>query len=168
MRWDTYIVTALLSTLVIAIGTGYVIGEHPRARRAGLVTIFGMAAIPVAIVLHNALSALIGGEEAVSFLIGTIVAPAAVTLGTLALAYQLRGSAPVAATGFAVAGLGLLVFPLYVLAAFLASALGGEIARGGAFEAIVLPASLVALVGGSIVVSFGLAASAGRHQPAAL
>jgi hypothetical protein len=158
MRWEIYIVTALIATLVIAVETIYIMQEHPRARRAGLVSVFGIVLFPVAIVLHNVLSALMRGEEAVSFILGVLVAPAAITFGTLGVAYLIADRMPLVAVGFTLAGVGLLALPAYVLSAVVVSAMGAEMARDGLFEAIALPASLVALAGGVIVVAFALAA----------
>jgi hypothetical protein len=58
-----------------------------------IVAVIATAAFPLAIVLHNVLSAFIGGEEAVSFVIALLVAPGFIAAGTLGVALTLSRDA---------------------------------------------------------------------------
>lgn len=157
MSWQVYVLGLMLASLVIGAEAAYATREGTRGRRSALVTMFGIAALPVAIVLHNLTSAVIDGEETVSFIVGVVVAPAAITLGTSGLALALRRDRLVLAAGFAIFATGLAVFPLFFIALLVSAAAGSPIETTGAVEALLLPVSLIAVTAGLIVAAFALA-----------
>jgi hypothetical protein len=151
MRWEIYIVAVMLASLVIAVEAVYAMANYHRARTFGLITVIGVVAFPVAVVVHNVLSAMLGTDEAVSFILGALIAPAAVTIGALGVAFALRGVQAVASAGFAIFGAGLAIFPLYVLAILVLTTVGGEVPSQEAFAATMLPVSLAVITAGVIV-----------------
>jgi hypothetical protein len=157
MRWDVYVVTVMLVSLVIAGETVYAMSNHHRTRTFGLITVLGVVAFPVAVLIHNVLSAMLGTDEAVSFVLGAVIAPAAITIGALGVAFALRGVQAVASAGFAIFGTGLAIFPLYLLAILVLTTVGGEVPSQEAFAATMLPVSLAVITAGVIVSAFGLA-----------
>jgi hypothetical protein len=149
MPWSLFIPVVLLAALAIGIEIVVAMSDHPAIRPVGLIAIFGVVVFPVAIVVHNAVSAFIGGEEAVSFILGLVVAPAAITLGTIGVAVRLWDEGATALfLGFAAAGAGMAMFAAYLLVGFVASALlRTDIAGPGAEIAFLAVAGLVILAG---------------------
>lgn len=167
MRWETYLIAAMLATLIIGAEAAYATRDGRRGRRPALVTMFGIAAFPVAVLLHNVASPLLDGEETVSFIVGVLMAPAAITLGTLGVAVAIRRTHRIAAAGFAAFGAGLSALPLYVIALFVSAAVDRPIAAEGVVASALLPSSLAVITGGVILAAFGLAAEdAARIDPA--
>jgi hypothetical protein len=169
MRWDAYVVTAMLASLVIAGEAVYAMANYHRTRTFGLITVLGVVAFPVAVVIHNVLSAMLGTEEAVSFILGAVIAPAAITSGALGMAFTLHATNAVAGAGFAMFGAGLAIFPVYLIATLVLSAVGGgEALRQEAFAATMPPVSLAILTAGVIVSAFGLAMDTDGTRQAAV
>ncbi|HKY49879.1 MAG TPA: hypothetical protein VJP45_01350 [Candidatus Limnocylindria bacterium] len=112
--------------------------------------VVGIAAFPAAIVVHNVLSAIVGGEEVVSFVIALLVAPGVMAVGTLGAARALTRHARFAPVGrsLVVAGSGLAVFALYALLVPVIR-LGADSDIPAALDAIVLPLSGAALAIGA-------------------
>jgi hypothetical protein len=167
MRWDVYVVTIILASLVLAVEAVYAMADHQRTRTFGLITVFGVVGFPVAVLVHNVLSALLGTDEAVSFIVGAVIAPAAITIGALGVAFTLRYANTLASAGFAIFGAGLALFPLYLISALAATALGGQAPAQEEFQTTMLFASLIAIAAGLIASAFGLAGAAGKHPEAA-
>jgi len=165
MRWDVYIVAVMLASLVVAVEAVYAMADHRRTRMFGLVTVFGIVAFPMAVVVHNVVSAVLGTDEAVSFIIGVVIAPAAITIGALGVAFTLRSENTLASFGFAMFGAGLALFPLYLISALAATALAGQAPAQEEFQTTMLFASLVAITAGLIASAFGLADAAGDPRP---
>jgi hypothetical protein len=164
MQWSVFIPVVLVATLAIGVEVVFAMRDHPAARRSGLVAAFGIAAFPVAIVVHNALSAFIGGEEAVSFILGILVAPAAITAGTLGVAVALRDDPASRGlfAGLASAGAGLALFAGYMVFALVVTSLSGtNPPYQAAVESVVLPVSGLAIVGGALYA--GIALVSGRR-----
>ena len=157
MRWEIYIVIVMLASLVVAGEVVFAMANHHRTRTFGIITVFGVVAFPVAVVIHNVLSAMLGTDEAVSFIVGAVIAPAAITIGTLGVAFALRGAQAVASAGFAIFGAGLAIFPLYLISILVLSAVDAQVVSQETFAATMLPVSLAVMTAGVIVSSFGLA-----------
>jgi hypothetical protein len=157
MRWDVYVVTVMLASLVIAGEAVYAMASYRRTRTFGLITVLGVVAFPVAVLIHNVLSGLLGTDEAVSFIIGAVVAPAAITIGALGIAFSLRTAHAVASAGFAIFAAGLAIFPLYLISTFVLTAVEGDVMSQETFAATMLPVSLAVITAGVIVSCFGLA-----------
>ncbi len=151
MSWDLFIPLVLVSLVVLGFEIAFAIRDHPAGRRAGLVAIFGIVLFPVAIVAHNVLAALIGGEEGVSFILALLIAPAATMLGTIGFVWSLAHDATARGhtAPFAVACAGLALFVGYTLFALVVASIeGGNPPYQAATEAFVLPIASLAIVGG--------------------
>ena len=159
MRWEVYIVGVMFASLVIGAEAAYATRDGRAGRTSALVTIFGIAAFPVAVVLHNLASALLVAEETVSFIVGVLIAPAAITLGTLGLGLALRRARPLAAVGFICFGAGLAALPVYAAVLFIDAALGATPGAQDVVQSVVLPLSLAVATAGAIVAAFALAAA---------
>lgn len=162
MPWEIYVVTVMLASVVLAAETVYAMADHRGARGWGTLTVLGVVAFPVAVIVHNVISVAINGEEAVSFILGVFVAPAAITAGAVGSAVALRTGAPLAALGFAFAAAGLLLLPAYAGVAFVASWLGEPLRSTGGVDQVLLPLSLLAITAGVITAAFALAADGRR------
>lgn len=166
MRWDVYIVATMLASLVVGANAIYLMAYQPRVRTFGLLTVLGIVAFPVAVVLHNVVSGLVNADETLTFLIGAVIAPGAITIGALGIAFTLGSADAVVSAGFAVAGLGLAIFPLYVVAALVYGVATGGFAPQEVYQYTLLPASLVMVTAGAMLGAFGLAALDGRQTAA--
>lgn len=159
MSWEIFIPLVVLSLCVLGVEIWVAMRDRRGIRSWGLVAIFGIALFPVAIVLHNVFSALLGGEEAVSFILALVVAPAATTVGVVGVAISLWRDRPTArlAAGFGLAGAGLALFAAYMVFALAITSLVGENpSYQGAIEAVVLPACALAIPAGALFVAFSL------------
>ena len=67
MSWPLFIAVVLLAIVVIGIVIATAVDQVPATRPWARVAALATAAFPVSIVLHNVLSAVFGGEEALSF-----------------------------------------------------------------------------------------------------
>jgi hypothetical protein len=141
--WTTFFSLLLIEAAVVAILVGVVMRHSKESRRAGWVVVSGVVVAPLAAVLHNALSVLGGGEDAVWFVAALVVAPLLVVAGTFAVAHSLRSADHQLAVGFAVAALGMALFPLYAAVVIVAGPLlDAPNTYQGALEAILLPMCL--------------------------
>lgn len=152
-----FVPLVLVATMILAIDIVLVMCEHRATRSPGLVAIFGIAAFPVAIVAHNAISVVIGGEEAVSFFIGLVVAPLATTVGTAAVAVALRHEAPGTAWSLAWAACGTAVFVGYIVAAVVSTLVSGEPSSMSPVAPALQTLSAASLVAGSLVAALTIA-----------
>jgi hypothetical protein len=150
--WQLFIPVVLVSSLVIGVVVASAVRQVAATRRWATVAVIGIAASPVAIVLHNLLSAILGGEEVVSFIVALLVAPLFIAVGTLGVALALARDGRFAQVGIwlIVAGGGVALFALYALLAPAVTALaGGDPSIQAAIEVVVLPASATALATGA-------------------
>ena len=161
MRWEIYVVSVMIASLVVGAEAAYATRDGRAGRRFAVVTMFGIAAFPLAVVLHNLASVTVDREETVSFIVGVLLAPAAITLGTIGLAFAMHRARPLAAAGFAVFAAGLGVFPLFVALLLASAAAGSPVDAGGTVESVLLPLSLAIATAGAIVTAFALAADDG-------
>lgn len=151
MDWGLFIPIILVSTIALGLEVVFAMRDHPAARGAGVIAAFGIAAFPVAIVVHNVLSAFIGGEEVASFILAVLVAPTAIAVGTLGVAVALLRDprARPLARGLLASGLGLTLVAGYMLFALVVTSLAGtNPSYQPAVEAAVMLASGLAIVGG--------------------
>lgn len=131
--------------------------RYPRARPWAVLAGISLAAMPLAVILHNVLSALIRGEEAISFVVAVILAPAGFAVGTLGAGVALArdGRAWEVGASLTIAGAGMALFGLYGVFALIVTSVGGANPPYQAgVEAIVLPVSLLAIVGGALSALF--------------
>lgn len=153
MSWSLFIPGALISMLAGGAVVALAARQHPSLRPWAIVVGASAAAMPLAIVLHNLVSVLIGGEEAVFFVVALVVAPIAFAVGILGAGLELARIAGRFGTGMSllVAAAGMALFGLYVTGALVVTTvLDGNPPWQGPIEAVVLSVSLLALVGGSL------------------
>jgi predicted permease len=157
MPWSLFIPIVLLAALAIGVEIAFAMRDHPTIRSVGPIAIFGVVVFPVAIVVHNALSAFTGGEEGVSFILALVVAPAAITLGTIGVAVRLRDAhATPLFIGFAAAGAGMGLFAAYLVFALGASVVTGMPAGEPGAEVALLAAAGLTIVCGAAYAAFVL------------
>lgn len=127
MSWQLFIPIVLFAIVVVGIVAVTAVREVPATRPWATVAVLAIASFPLAIVLHNVLSAFIGGEEAVSFVIALLVAPGFIAAGTLGVALTLSRDARFALVGrsMLLAGAGFAVFALYAVFALVVTAIAG-------------------------------------------
>jgi hypothetical protein len=127
MSWQLFIPIVLFAIVVVGIVIATAAREVPAIRPWATVAVLATAAFPLAIVLHNVLSAFIGGEEAVSFVIALLVAPGFIAAGTLGVALTLSRDARFALVGrsMLLAGAGFALFALYAVFALVVTTLAG-------------------------------------------
>lgn len=153
-----FVPLVIFASMILAVDVVLVIRDHRGARSPGLVAIFGIAAFPVAIVAHNALSAVMGAEEAVSFFIGLIVAPVATSIGTLGVALVLRRESARTALALASSGAGMALFVAYIVFAIVSTLVTGEPSAPSAIAPWVQAMSVILLVAGALVAALALSA----------
>lgn len=153
MGWGLFIGTALVAMVAVAAVLIGLARQFRSTRPWVVLAAISVAAMPVGIVLHNLVSALAGGEEAMFFVIALVGAPVGFAVGTLGSGVTLlrkEGSRRLGAS-LLVAGAGMASFALYGLVAAVATTLaGGNLAWQPAVEAVVLPVSSLGLVGGAL------------------
>jgi hypothetical protein len=162
--WQVFIPVVLVSSVVVGVVVASTVREVAATRRWATVAVIGIAAFPVAIVLHNVLSALFGGEEVVSFVVALLVAPGFMAVGTLGVARALTRDERFAQVGawLVVACGGLALFAIYAVAAVTVTALvRGSPPLQAPIEAVALP-----LTAAAIALGAGLAAAARLRLPA--
>ena len=138
--WGVFIIVAIVSMLAVAIEL-YPVARRDRAARPWAILAAASAvAVPTAILLHNVASALIGGEEAVSFILALLVAPAGFATGTLGAGVATLRSDRTLGLRILLAGAGLAIFAGYMLFALVVTTIEG---RNPPYQAIVEPLALV-------------------------
>lgn len=153
MEYEVFFLGALGATVLVGVVLALAARRYPSTRRWVVVSAIGIVALPAGIVLHNVLSALIAGEEAVSFIAALVVAPAFFVVGTLGagLAAARTGRGWETGTSLVIAGAGMGIFVAYEIFALVVTTIEGENPPYQAtIEAFVLPISLLALVGGAV------------------
>lgn len=160
MDWELFVPAMLAAILAIGAVAALAARDVPALRPWAVCAALAIAAMPVAIVLHNVLSALTGGEEAVTFIVALVVAPVGITVGTLGAAFTLRSDPRFATVGswLALAGAGLLLFAAYsVFALFITTLEGGSPPYQASIEAVILSLTLAATLGGAILAAITFA-----------
>ena len=150
MSWQLFSPIVLLAIVIVGIVALTAVREVPATRPWATVAVLAIAAFPLAIVLHNVLSAFIGGEEAVTFVIALLVAPGFIAAGTLGVALTLTRDARFAPVGRAMllAGAGFALFALYAVFALVVTALAGPPFQS-VIEQVALGLSAVAMTVGA-------------------
>ena len=154
MFWPLFIAVVLIAIVVVGIVIATTVNEVPATRRWATMAALAIAALPVSIVLHNVLSAVFGGEEAVSFIIALLVTPGLIAVGTLGVAVMLSRDARFARVGrsLAVSGAGLVVFAVYaVFALVVTTVTGGNPPYQAFIEAIALALSAATIAIGTVL-----------------
>ena len=154
MSWQLFIPIVLFAIVVVGIVTLTAVREVPATRPWATVAVLAIAAFPLAIVLHNVLSAFIGGEEAVSFVIALLVAPGFIAAGTLGVALTLSRDARFALVGrsMLLAGAGFAGFAFYAVFALVVTAIaGGNPPFQSVIEPVALGLSAAAMALGAIL-----------------
>jgi hypothetical protein len=134
--------------------------DHPAVYVPGAVALIAIASFPIAILVHNALSAFFGVEEGVSFLVAVVAAPIGLFVGVSAVASALRREPDQGriAAGFAVSALGLALIAGYIA---IASALSIFVKSPGldwdTVHPVALPLCALIVVVGALFAAFGLA-----------
>jgi cytochrome b subunit of formate dehydrogenase len=152
--WPLFIAVVLIAIVVVGIVIATAVNQVPATRPWAMVAALAIAAFPVSIVLHNMLSAVFGGEEAMSFIIALLIAPGLIAAGTLGVAVRLRRDARFARVGtsLAVAGAGLVLFAAYAVFALVVTAVTGGNSPYQAFiEATALALSAAAIAIGTVL-----------------
>lgn len=151
--WPLFVPLMLAAMLVIGAVLMLVARTSSVGRRWIVLAVASIIALPSAIVFHNVASALIGGEEGVSFVLALIVAPAGVAAGTfgagVAIARLERWRGLGRALVLAASGIGLL-FAYAAFALVVTTIERGNPAYQGQIEAFVLPVSATAMTVGAI------------------
>lgn len=164
MFWPIFIPVALLAIVVVGIVIATAVHQVPAIRPWAAVAALAIAAFPVSIVLHNLLSAVFGGEEALTFIIALLVAPGLIAAGTLGVAVSLSRDARFARVGMSllVAGAGFVLFAVYAFFALAVTAItGGNPPYQAFIEATALLVSAATMIIGTV-----LAVVARYHVPA--
>lgn len=154
MIWPVFIAVVLLAIVVVGVVIATALKEVPATRPWATTAALAIAAFPLSIVLHNVLSALFGGEEAVSFIIALLVAPGLIAAGTLGVAVTLSRDARFTRVGLSllVAGAGFVLFAVYAFFALAVTAITGSNPPYQAFiEAIALAVSAATMVIGVVL-----------------
>lgn len=157
--WPVFFVVAIASGLAMATLLWLLARSERGVRRWAIVVTASAVAIPAAIVLHNVLSAFIGGDEAISFVLALLVAPALLMVGAvgggLAMMRQPALGAPIL-----LYAAGMALFALYSLFALIITTVtGGNPAYQGAVEAVVVPVAALAMLAGVFMTGRALRAS---------
>jgi hypothetical protein len=154
VSWQLFIPIVLFAIVVVGIVALTAVREVPATRPWATVAVLAIASFPLAIVLHNVLSAFIDGEEAVSFVIALLVAPGFIAAGTLGVALTLSRDARFALVGrsMLLAGAGFAVFALYAVFALVVTAIaGGNPPFQSVIEQVALGLSAAAMALGAIL-----------------
>lgn len=149
--WGVFIIVAVISMLAVAVEL-YPVARRDRAARPWAILAAASAlALPAAIVVHNVASALIGGEEAVSFILALLVAPAGFAIGTLGAGVVTLRSDKTLGARILLAGFGLAIFAGYMLFALVVTTVeGGNPPYQAILEPLALLAAAVAMAAGAI------------------
>jgi hypothetical protein len=163
--WGVFIIVAIVSMLVVAVEL-YPVARRDRAARPWAILAAASAvAVPVSIVVHNVASAVIGGQEAVSFILALLVAPAGFAVGTLAAGIVTLRSDKTLGARIMLAGLGLAIFAGYMLFALVVTAIEGS---NPPYQAVVEPFALLAAALAMAAGAIGTALSLIGARPTAL
>lgn len=115
MPYEIVIPAVAIAALVL----GGVIAVAARSDRHlrpwATVTAVGVVAMPLAVVLHNLLSSLIDGEEAVSFILALFVAPVLIAIGVIGSSVVLLRERHDLGIGVALGAAGMGIFAAYML-----------------------------------------------------
>lgn len=141
----------VLSALVIGAVLAFAARSSRRVRRWLALSALGIAAMPLAIVLHNVLSAFIEGDEAISFIVALAVAPLLIAIGLVGVARVLLRERRDLGIAVALGAAGIGTFALYMLFLLIVTtAAGGNPTWQGVSDAIVMTAATLAAAGGAL------------------
>jgi len=164
MYWPLVILGLMVSAIILALVLATAAQRIPAARRWAILATASAVAIPLAVVLHNVLSAITGGEEAVSFILALVIAPIGFMIALLGGGLAIAGDPGEhdLATSLLIAAMGMAIFGAYGLFALVVTAMyGGTPPYQEAVEDVVVPVSVIALAAGAL-----FAVAAGRRPRA--
>ncbi|HET8567432.1 MAG TPA: hypothetical protein VFM93_00410 [Candidatus Limnocylindria bacterium] len=150
LRWDLIVPALLLSALLVAGVLVVAARGVPALRRWLVVVAIGVATMPVAILLHNVLSAILDTEEGVLFVIGITVAPLCIAAGIVGGAAVLLRERRDLGIPVAIAAGGLALFALSSLLNLVVTTIWGEQDYQIAFNAVTVPLATTAAVVGAL------------------
>lgn len=151
MIWLVFIPVMVLATVLVGIVATLAARAHPTVRLAATVTALSAVGMPVAFVLHNMVSAWIGTDDPLTFIVALLVAPMGFALGAFLLARDLEREQPrsLMARGFTIAASGVSLMVAYVMFGFVVALFELRPDQQDAVERVILPfAALVTSVGG--------------------
>lgn len=159
MIWWLFVPVIVLATMLVGIVATLAARVHPVIRFAATVSALSAVAMPIAIVLHNVTSAWIGEDDAVTFIIALLVAPAAFALGTFVLARELEAEQrrSAMARGFTIAASGVSLMVAYVIFDLVVAMFVDAPDYLAAAEGVVLPLAALVTAVGATMSAIGLA-----------
>lgn len=163
--WAVFTIVAVISMLAVAIELYPVARREPKARPWAILAAASAFAVPAAIVLHNVVSALIGGEEAISFMLAILVGPIGFAIGTLGAGLVTLRSNRTLGARIMLAGAGLGILAAYSLFALVITTIErGNPPYQAIIEPIALLAAAVAMAAGAIGAALSLLGQPSRPQ----
>ncbi|HEY6959510.1 MAG TPA: hypothetical protein VI814_11855 [Candidatus Limnocylindria bacterium] len=116
-----------------------------------VVAALGVAAMPLAIILHNVVSAWVGGDEGITFVIALLVAPLCIAVGLVGTAAVLVRQRHALAVPVAIGAGGIALFALYMGFLFVVTtAVGGNPDWQSYSDALVMTVATLAAIGGAL------------------
>lgn len=166
LPWRLIIPAIVLAMLVVASAILLSARDIRRVRPWAVVMAVGVLSMPLAIVLHNVLSALINGEEAISFILALNVAPLLITVGIIGAARVLLVERRDLGIGVALAAGGIAVFAAYMTFVLIVTTiLGRNPEWQTATDALAMIVAAAASVSGALL-SLVAMTRGGRRAPA--
>ena len=124
--WPVFFGVVVLCGVVVAIELWLVARSEPGVRPWAVIAAGSAAAVPLAIVAHNVLSALIQGEEAISFILALFVAPAGLMVGAIGGGLALLRHDRDLGASILLYATGMGLFAAYALFALIVTSIVGE------------------------------------------
>jgi hypothetical protein len=152
LPYGLIILSVALAMVVVAIVLAIAARGTPRLRPWVTITALGVVAMPAAIVLHNVLSAIVGGDEGVSFIVALMVAPSCIAVGVIGAAVVLLRERHDLGVAVCVAAAGIGLFAAYMVFALIVTTIEGRNPDyQGLVELALLPLGTLAAIGGALL-----------------
>lgn len=154
MIWWFFVPVMVLAMMLLGIVATLAARTHRDVRAAASICALSVVVIPVALVLHNLLGAVVGDDEPVTFALALLAAPASFAVGATLVARQLRHESADTSLSrsFTIASTGVVLMVLYIAFALVVDQLAlADVALRARIESIVLPlAALVTAFGAAM------------------